>query len=104
MLSSFHIAADNMTNWYTGTGDASSGFLGSGVGAEYDLWSVMSHEFGHATGYQSGGDGQGHFREEWDVCSDDSNRHTMCPSTAYGTEMMRSSEPHDVHTARNAYP
>ena len=100
VLWSFKMKVNNDAPWYTGTGDVPNN--------RSDMWSVMSHEFGHAGGRIKGGDGSGHFEEWWDVCPDPGSgngwdRHTMCPSVFEGTNMMRSLEQHDVDTFQGAY-
>jgi hypothetical protein len=88
-LNDFRIAMDNDRVWYTGTGDAPS--------SQLDMWSVFTHEFGHATGFSS------HFGEGDSACGNDSNRQTMCPSIYLGTERQRTLATHDIHTFEGAY-
>lgn len=76
-------------SWYTGTGDAPSD--------RYDLWSVASHEFGHATGWGP------HFAEDSPECPNDSTRHTMCGGIYIGTERQRTLTTHDIHTYDGRY-
>lgn len=100
----FHMAIDNDRDWYTGTGDANDGFLQTCVpSCQDDLWSVLSHEFGHATGFIGPSSTGGHFAESDAACPESDARNTMCPSIAPGTERMRTLEGHDIHTFTNAY-
>lgn len=103
-INSFTIAFDTAEDrdWYTGTGDAYDGFLGTGLDADPDLWSVASHEWGHVTGHIGSPNG-GHWYEDWAICPDGNYRHTMCPGVAPGSEMMRTLEEHDRHTFVSAY-
>ena len=97
-LYSFKIRVNSQIapNWWSGTGMTPSN--------EYDLWSAMAHEFGHATGFYNG------LRHHWPeadsegLCPEGVNRHTMCPGLIPGTIMMRNLEEHDSHTYNNAYP
>lgn len=96
----FKIRFNSGAPWYKGDGSVPSG--------KYDLWSVAMHEFGHATGRNRGGDGDGHFSESSTYCpnynaSNFSTRHTMCPSTYSGTALQRTLETHDVDVLQNAY-
>jgi hypothetical protein len=89
VVTRFSMSLDSNAPWYVGTGDAPSGRV--------DLWSVTTHEFGHATGWV------GHFSEGDAVCPDDSTRATMCPGIYPGTERQRTVSTHDVHTFVGAY-
>ena len=78
-------------SWYRGTGNAKP--------SRTDIWSVASHEMGHATGWR------GHFKEEDEaLCPSDPSRHTMCENTLRGTEMQRTPARHDKHTFKRVYP
>jgi hypothetical protein len=100
---SFQLTIDNDRDWYTGTGDANDGFLQACVpSCQHDLWSVLSHEFGHATGFIGGPD-NGHIGESDSACPESDSRSTMCPSVAPGTERQRTLELHDYHTFQAAY-
>jgi hypothetical protein len=84
-----NIAIDVNRDWYTGTGDANDGFLGQCVpSCQSDLWSVLSHELGHAMGFD-------HLSESAPQCGNNSGRHTMCPSIYGGTERQRDYEIHE---------
>lgn len=77
--------------WYNLNGDTPS--------TQNDMWSVMSHEFGHAVG-------AGHLTEgEAGVCPayENSVRNTMCPKVFKGYEVMRGLGTHDIHTFQAAY-
>lgn len=71
--------------WYTGTGTPSSN--------EYDLLSILTHEFGHATGL-------GHSSS---LCSQ-YGRATMCPSQPRGVTYFRSLEADDRNGLNANYP
>lgn len=91
------VVIDTDREWYTGTGDASDGFLGTCfAGCQVDAWSVLSHEFGHTEGFN-------HFLEADDVCPDSDVRHTMCPSVYGGTERQRTLEPHEIEAFHIIY-
>lgn len=81
------------TTWYTG----SSSSVPSG---QYDLRSVITHEFGHAGGFgvSSGPD---HFTGS-SICSG-TTRQTMCSGLPTGTSYKRTLESHDEHTFASAY-
>ena len=66
-----------------------------------DVWGFATHEFGHATGWGSGG-GTNHFPDSWGVCVD-AAKHTMCDSMAHGENHWRSLEEHDRDTYNNVY-
>ena len=86
----FSLAVDSDTPWYTGTGTVPSGL--------YDVRSVLSHEFGHVTGWQ------GHFANSiGDGCEYNTGRHTMCPDIPAGSNWMQSLATHDIHTFQAAY-
>lgn len=103
-LASFNIKVSNDKPWYTG---ASSDVPSN----QYDLQSVMAHEFGHATGRGGGGqqpDGTpqaGHFLTNDTPCSSGygSNYNTMCPNTGIGTYGHRVLESHDKSSFDAAY-
>jgi hypothetical protein len=85
----FEIVVDRNDPFYTGGGTP--------PGNQYDLWSVLSHEFGHATGLE-------HWDDANPMCSDGGIvRHTMCPTIPIGETWMRTVEPHDIHTFHNTY-
>jgi hypothetical protein len=90
-------------DWYKGTGDPPTD--------EFDVWSVVAHEFGHATGFGRGQSREDHFSSDASECdeSDLPHRQTMCdiliPITReMGRTYRRSLESHDQHTLSNAYP
>ena len=94
----FRIKGNNDVPWYVGTGEVPSN--------KWDLWGVMTHEFGHATGRTIGGsENDGHFSEGSSYCpSDYTARHTMCPTLDPGRKGQRYLEAHDLDTVQNAYP
>lgn len=76
-------------NWYTG--------VSSNVpSSAFDLRSVSSHEFGHATGFFP------HFDPD-DVDCSSADRETMCATIPVGVSYFRTLEEHDKHTVANAY-
>ena len=80
------IEFDEDENWYTGTGDASGGFLG--FGSEVDWWSVAVHEFGHVSALA-------HFSASSSFCDEDGPVATQCPTLGAGDEPPRSLETPD---------
>jgi hypothetical protein len=87
-LSSANVAFDSAENWYVGTGSPSS--------SQIDLFSVATHELGHAAGFS------GHFAGT-DICPNNSDMQTLCAAYTRGTTWPRSLEKHDKHTLRDAY-
>jgi hypothetical protein len=79
--------------WYTGSGDSPS--------TDVDLRSVVTHEFGHATGFGLYS-ASVHFDGAAAICSG-ATKQTMCPSTVFGEDVMRSLETHDKHTVEGKY-
>lgn len=90
------IIFDQSEEWCLGTGDCYSGFLGTGIGANTDLWSIASHEWGHVGAL-------GHYAATDGVCADNDGQATMCPSYKGGTERMRTLQPHDIDSFRARY-
>jgi hypothetical protein len=81
------VSITSETPWYTGTGIPSS--------TQWDLKSLVTHEFGHATAFW------GHFT---DVCPVSDSRQTMCVGfDARGTTYLRTLGTHDIHTFTGAY-
>ena len=83
-LYSMQITFDSAENWYTGTGNPSSG--------QIDLWAVATHEFGHTIGIA-------HYDAADAVCSSNT-RQTMCPFYAVS---QRTPADHDIHGFAAAY-
>ena len=85
---------DTRSNWYVG----SSSNVPSN---QYDLRSVIVHEFGHAGGFlPSTNDGH------WDGVGEDctgTDRETMCGGLPRGTSYKRTIELHENHTFDSAY-
>lgn len=80
--------------WYPGTF--------KGTTTQVDLWSALTHEFGHAIGQSR------HF-EEADLCptdaaADHSHSATLCAGVWYGNDTNRRTlEADDIHTMQGAY-
>lgn len=89
---SFTITFDGSETWFNGTGDAPTG--------QHDVWSVVAHELGHATGWFTHLDDNG---ANPMLCMDDSTQHTMCRFNYDGTERQRTLEPHDIDTFEFQY-
>jgi hypothetical protein len=79
------MAVNSQVNWYTGTGVPPPN--------KYDVFSVLVHEFGHATGW-----GPNHL-QGGGTCP----VHVMCPTLGNGVT-RRVLQSHDSHTFDNAYP
>jgi hypothetical protein len=86
---------DSAEDWYTGT----STNVPKG---RPDLWSVASHEFGHAAGWAEHFDDPG-IGLGAGLCGNFSGQHTMCATHYSGTARQRSPGPHDVDTFRQLY-
>ena len=103
-LWSVNVQVDSAENWYTS-------YL-KPTATQVDLWSVLTHEWGHMGGSIVGqdGDGLGHFDEaDNTICGGKSSgtRQTMCPLTLWGDTQQRDLQGspyyHDTHTFNAAY-
>ncbi len=86
-VNGFSMSIDTRT-WYVDTGTPTS--------TQYDLYSVVTHEAGHATGWS------GHFSSTETICDTDLPA-TMCPYYRVGNIRWRTLSTHDVHTFVGAY-
>lgn len=109
-MSSATMVIDSSEDWYIGTGDAPDGTQVGGAcingPCQVDSLSVVTHEWGHASGHLGGPNGDGHYSptDSTGACNDDSWKHTMCPSYGpKGDERQRTLEAHDIHTFADAY-
>jgi len=84
---SFWIRYDKDENWYTGTGTP--------AGNQYDAWSIITHEFGHALGLN-------HTQSTY--CPGNATDATMCPTILIGTTWPRSLETDDQNGISYLYP
>lgn len=90
------------TPWWTSTSTVPT--------THYDLWSMISQEVGHVTGFLKGGAPAGHWPETSStLCPDPGasnwlDRETMCQIVYSGTRVQRSPSTHDAHTFDAAYP
>lgn len=87
VVTRFSFSVDSDRTWYTGTGTATS----------WDLWSLTTHEFGHATGWY------GHFSPGESICDNTASQATMCPEYFPNTVRMRTLDDHSKHTFVAAY-
>lgn len=91
VMQNFEIALDSANNFYWGTGTPGT--------SQTDAWSVLSHEFGHASGWA----------KHWDdttaetFCADNSSQNTMCKYNYQGTARQRTLESHDQSLVSAAY-
>lgn len=104
---SANITFDQEEDWYTGSGTPAAGTQIGGaclIGpCEVDLWSVASHEWGHATGF-AGPFQNGHFDPgDEALCSEGAQKETMCPTMRKGDTNPRTLHTHDRHTCHAAY-
>lgn len=91
-LYSFQMVFDSAEPWYYGSGDAAP--------TQVDLWSVATHEFGHAAGFARHLDHDG---DPAGLCANTAAQPTMCAVTYPGTEHQRTLADHDKHTFDAAY-
>jgi hypothetical protein len=100
-IHSFRIHLDRAESWYSGSGDSSVRDRTTGrIENRMDLWSVVTHELGHATGWL------GHWKESGSYCSlsgPAADFRTMCPVYAPGLERQRTLSGADKHVFRSAY-
>jgi hypothetical protein len=80
-------------NWYRKTGNVPND--------KYDLWSVTTHEFGHAIGWT--GKHYGRDNNSSICASNNKGRETMCPLTYLGQSRQRTLGRHDKHTFKRVY-
>ncbi len=85
---SFQTVFDSSENWNTGTALPARN--------QPDLWSIASHELGHATGFG------GHFSGST-YCSNNDAQQTLCQVHWMGTSRQRTLGEHDKHTFSGAY-
>jgi hypothetical protein len=86
-IQSFWIRYDKDENWYTGAGTPASN--------QFDAWSVITHEFGHALGLR---DTQSIY------CPGNATDATMCGQIFRGTTWFRSLEADDRNGVSYLYP
>lgn len=91
--------AGNFSSYYLGTGDPRD----NSVSDEYDLWSLASHELGHAMGWVP------HWDEQVDgdvnvVCPGDNSRRTMCKGPIGERIMERTLGGKEIAQHRGEYP
>lgn len=94
--SSAWIIFDEGAEWCTGTGNCYDGLFGSGIGANIDLASIATHEWGHVGGL-------GHYGYEGNLCDFGADQLTMCPDYEPGSERWRTLERHDIDSFRARY-
>jgi hypothetical protein len=100
-VKSFRIYLDRSEPWYSGTGDSQVRYHRSGrVENRLDLWSVATHELGHATGWYGHWDGRAAFCS---LASEPGTFRTMCPGYLPGYERQRTLSGADKHVFRSQY-
>ncbi len=95
-IANTNITFDSKNLWHTGTGVPAPGLI--------DAWSVATHEWGHATGFD-GPYENGHFDPYESICTAGSPQ-TMCPFYVPPTltdPKQRTLAGHDSHTFKGAY-
>ena len=101
-MAGFRVYFDRTENWYTGTGNSRVRNRRTGtVENRQDIWSIATHELGHATGW-----GPSHWRRSASYC--DYSRspevfRTMCPFLDPGFERARTLAGADKHVFRSRY-
>jgi hypothetical protein len=91
--STHYLPNTSQSAWYTGESETMPSE------EHTDLRSVLTHEFGHATGWS------GHYSESYQgVCPETTNRAVMCEPIIRGTSWQRDLQADDVHTFEAAYP
>lgn len=88
-MAQFKMRFDSGNSWYSGTATDPP------TNTEIDLWSVATHEMGHATGWT------GHFGAA--VCPGNTTNQTMCASLPADSTYARSLESHDSSVFADRY-
>lgn len=100
-MESFRMYFDRTEQWYAGRGDSRVRNRRTGaVENRHDVWSVATHELGHATGWL------GHWRASGSFCSYSEHpgrMRTMCPFVAPGFERARTLAAADKHVFNSRY-
>lgn len=94
---------DFLMSFDTGAGVAAAWYIGTGTpaGDEMDLWSMASHEFGHATGWGP----DSHWAEtDQSICAENNTRRTMCSNIYPGDIPQRTLAAGDRTRLQAAYP
>lgn len=95
----FEMGLDTATNWYHTTGD-------DGVNGTTSAMGVLTHEFGHASGFGISFGGPAHFASPCDWVNDPANAQTMCASLGGDADRSwrwNTLEAHDLHEFQSAY-
>lgn len=101
----FHMIVDSAERWFTG--EEGSTPVGNGIADEFDLFSVLTHEFGHAGGWTYPSSTGGHFREDDTstclVADIVAEKQTMCGRIDLESTYGRTLGEHDQHVFVGAY-
>jgi hypothetical protein len=95
----FEMQLDTATNWYHTAGN-------DGVNGTTSALGVLTHEFGHATGFGISFSGPAHFSSPCDWVNDPQNVQTMCANAGGDLDRLwrwTSLETHDLHEFNSAY-
>jgi Cellulose binding domain len=95
VIRQFSVRINSFYTYYPGTGTPPS--------SEFDLTSLMAHEFGHVVGGWLPSHWDQGLNPEPDLCLSDPDKHTMCSTLNSGVTWQRELREHEIHTFHDAY-